>query len=101
MTDEAEAHEDEAIDAFNEVYDGYLAAYCRYNRQGQTDEEMDVASDELTQAIWAMVRVRAGIKWQVGKKLRALEALCEGDCIWADRRDRALLSSIRMDVEDL
>ena len=83
--------------AFNEVWSDYLAARAGAGQPGKTDEENAAMSTSLNGIIWKVIKTPADDGHQVSCKLELLGELL--GVIWPDRRDLALVTSIRSDIE--
>ena len=90
----------EAVDAFNRLYEGYLRARADYYRVDQADDEISAAGERLGESVWSIVKAAAIQRYHVVWKLEVLRDVLENaEPVWRDRRERALLESIRADAE--
>ena len=83
--------------AFDQVWSEYLAARAGAVQPDKTDEETTATSKSLNAVIWKVIKTPAADGHQVSCKLELLGEL--NGVSWPDRRDLALISSIRSDVE--
>jgi len=62
--------------------------------------QVNDALDRWRDSTWELIKSAAPLDWQIAAKLTVLRELLEdAESSWGDRRDRAMLESIRIDVE--
>lgn len=67
-----------------------------------TEDDMGKAMDAERDAVWELIRTKAVRRWQILDRLELLENLLkEGGADWADHRERFLLASAKIDLDQL
>ncbi len=87
------------VDHFDGLYAEYLKAQACCVQPGLSDKALNEALDRRSAAVWEIIKTPTVLQYQISYKLEVLRAALQAmEGGFTDRRHRALLESICMDL---